>query len=233
MARTTFSIEGIMPGWEEILERNVNIIGDSALSTHAAAVAGDDGPSAVSPSAGDYIDVCQGFSNRLLLLINDICNLPGGSRQDAAAAVKRIDTCLENLEQLPPSSLQSDPTGASPELEAARQRKLDVITATAEANMLSAFVFLDETCRIHWPGIVPECRASLQKHISRIFSLVEEICEKEPVTAALPIWPVFIAGCSLDKDEDRVRLLGILDKFKWQQLFGVSFYHPMRPYGTY
>lgn len=186
----------------------------------------------------DCIDVCQGFSNSLLLLINEICNLPDSGHYSKEAGwipgfdhipstVQRINTRLEGLVQIPPSFDDQDHSifthGSSLTCNTTMfQRRLKVIKATAEANRLATLVFLDQTCRIHIPEVVPDCRSSLEDYISRIFKLVEEICENEPVTAALPIWPVFITGCSLVEDEGRIRVLNILDKFKWQQLFGVS-----------
>lgn len=100
--------------------------------------------------------------------------------------------------------------------------KLEFITMTADSNRLAALLFLDETCATHLPHIVPRCRKSRSVIIQKIFSYVKSICETGPITAALPIWPVFVAGCMASTDDDRLQVMEIFDKFLSEEKFGVS-----------
>lgn len=181
-----------------------------------------------------HVEPHQGFSNALLTLINEISNLTdiSGRREDAVEAAKQVrqlETQIENLTQIPlrPESLKSDgdyfADGHFSVDTDPPQHRLESIIATAEAHRLAALLFLDETCALHLPQVVPGCRAARSAHTQAILSLVESICEKEPVTAALPIWPVFIVGCATVTDEDRLRVLNILDQFQCRRIFGVGY----------
>ena len=189
----------------------------------------------------DHIEPHQGFSNTLLVLINRICDLAdapsdnGESPINLAERVRQLEIQLQTLTQLAPmarprgqqqqhQSSGSDFTNLDyqPEESQLSQHKLESITATAEAHRLAALVFLDETCALHLPHIVPDCRASRSAHTEEILRLVESVCSREPVTAALPIWPIFIVGCAMVDDEDRLRVLNILDQFQCRRIFGVS-----------
>ena len=171
----------------------------------------------------------QGFCNALLFLINDICDLAdlqiapdddftAETQEEVSKRVARIESDLQSLIQLP-----LDPSNQQESLEGGDdfQQRLQSIISTAEANRLTALLFLDEVCTMHFPQVVPKTRASRSTYIGNILSLVEEICEKDHVTAALPIWPVFIAGCSAG-EEDRLRVLKIFNSFQCKRMFGVS-----------
>ncbi|KAK6953916.1 hypothetical protein Daesc_003878 [Daldinia eschscholtzii] len=183
----------------------------------------------------DRIDTHQGFSNRLLLIINDICDLRDASKSDELdyqhtdpqaleQRVVGIQSKLETLSQIPPISNRSawevdmdhDARIESEEFE----RKLEMIELTAESNRLAALLFLDETCATHLPHIIPQCRKIRSVIIQDILTKVQKICETGPITAALPIWPVFVAGCMASTDDDRLQVMQIFDKFQSQKKFG-------------
>ncbi|KAI1379316.1 fungal-specific transcription factor domain-containing protein [Hypoxylon crocopeplum] len=177
----------------------------------------------------DEIDTHQGFSNRLLLIINDICNLRdpqssdkvGREGNDGATLerrVIRIQSDLESLTQVPPKTASQFPVDLKTDHHT--HRRLELITMTAETNRLAALLFLDETCATHLPQIVPHCRKSRPFFIQRVLSIVQNICDTGPITAALPIWPVFVAGCMASSDDNRLQVLEIFDKFQRQKKFG-------------
>ncbi|VUC24978.1 unnamed protein product [Clonostachys rosea] len=181
----------------------------------------------------DQIELHQGFSNTLLFLINSISDLvdvkkPSEGGTSNSETIRQLNTALENLVQVPPNEADHNPiiedekegTDKRPDPGISSTRKLETIRATAEANRLAALIFLDDTCSLHFPDIVPACRRHRYEYIQEIFSLVEVVCGSQPVTAALPIWPMFIAGCSITNEDDRVKFLSILERFQWERLFG-------------
>ena len=182
-----------------------------------------------SPSHIHYIEHHQGFSNALLLLVNEISDLAGkGGTNDIAKRVYQLEAQHEKLNQLLPKSALDESTSLPIHMERKKipSYRLQSTLDTAEAHRIAAFLFLDEMCALHLPGVAPDCRSSGSAHIEEILSLVESICNREPVTAALPIWiwPVFIVGCAVITEGDRLRILDILDKFQLRRIFGVSLF---------
>lgn len=247
MAKATFCVNDVIPNSSSILSK---YLGDDRSPSHSYE---EDSPRTAYLDLGaghpaetsehllpgalrnmHHVEPHQGFSNALLALINEICNLTDVSARSANATeiakqVRHLETRIENLIQIPlrpgslgndndyfayaPFSMNTDPP----------QHRLESIVATAEAHRLAALLFLDETCALHLPQIIPGCRAARSAHTEAILSLVESVCKKEPVTAALPIWPVFIVGCATVTDEDRLRVLNILDQFQCRRIFGVGY----------
>ena len=248
MAKATFQINDVIPNSMEILLRYIgqdHLSSKSWPSNDDPLDASSGSPSQLAnPGHGhpailsnmDHIEPHQGFSNTLLVLINRICDLADASSEDSEDSVsldervRRLEIQLQTLTQLAPMARprgqQSSSGFTDPQYHAERsqlsQHKLESITATAEAHRLAALVFLAETCALHLPHIVPDCRASRSAHTEEILRLVESVCSREPVTAALPIWPIFIVGCATVIDEDRLRVLNILDQFQCRRIFGVS-----------
>lgn len=237
MAKATFCLDDSIPNAKNVLSRYLS--GDGKSSERGTADHGtsrpDGGDNGVShifgppflggPSHLHYIEPHQGFSNALLLLVNQICDLAGEAEStDIAKRARQLEARLESLTQLLPKSALD---GAARYLvhmagDEIPSHRLESIVDTAEAHRLAALLFLDEICALHVPRVTPDCRSARSAHIERILSLVESICEREPVTAALPIWPVFIVGCAIVAEDDRRRVLDILDKFQLRRIFGVS-----------
>ncbi|KAI8956697.1 fungal-specific transcription factor domain-containing protein [Daldinia sp. FL1419] len=255
MAKSTLHLDEVMPKYKDILTR---LLGNSetsstkcidtnytsskelvnATSQPVSFGYGNGDPTMqpgfrlVGPSFNDEldrIDTHQGFSNRLLLIINDICDLRNSQNSDErqdndAEALERrvieIQSRLEVLTQNPPENSyqfweRSDQPGPE-EL----QRRLDFIMMTAESHRLATLLFLDETCATHLPHIIPQCRKIRSATIHEILFKVKCICETGPITAALPIWPVFVAGCMASSDDERLQVMEIFDKFLSQKKFG-------------
>lgn len=195
-----------------------------------------------------YVDAYQGFSNTLLFLIDDICELrstPAASVSEVAATVHRIEEAIVSLRQLPPKpywfedgdslfhdlfngdnadeskSPASDNTDTANIPGSDRMRFL-VLESTAEAHRLGALLFLDETCALYWPEIVPRTRAVRSRLVDQIVDLSRAILAAEHVTAAFPVWAVFMAGCMAaaggglggGADHQRQRILDIFSRLE-------------------
>jgi Fungal specific transcription factor domain len=247
MARATFRSDSIIPNLKSTLSRCLgygNLTTDSSgINNYTRRSPEPNQPSTScnpnfisigAPEDMNLIDPYQGFSNTLLLVINDICNLVDlrstPEPEDRARftwRVSQLENSLQNLVQLPPIYLEQQMTNqniAHDEMSPSEQYSqglLESLVATAEANRLATFLFLDEACALHLPEVIPNCRKDRSENIKKILSLVEGICNEQAVTAALPIWPVFMAGCCTG-EENRVRILNILDMFQGQRIFGVS-----------
>lgn len=245
MAKATFCSKDVMPRSELTLSRNLEQWevwnGDQKRQVISELLCEDQQLSSVSRNPGlafrtsdnmRLIESSQGFSNALLLLINDICDLTNQhttcrqiDRAGITSRVSYIQQCLRELNQISPHP--SDiylRAGQLLETHEMLHKRVESITATAEANRLAALLFLDEMCDLHFPDIIPTCRSNRSNIIQRILSLAEEVCEKYTVTAALPIWPTFLAGCS-SGEENRVRVLTILERFQRGRSFGVRNFH--------
>ncbi|CAH0056180.1 unnamed protein product [Clonostachys solani] len=254
MAKATFSIDGFIPNSRSALSRylgQTDIAATSEVSSpeeHFSRLVLEPAGTNHEPEQGstqigagllakglhpDQIELHQGFSNTLLVLINSISDLvdvkkPSEGGTSNSETIRQLNTSLENLVQVPPNEagqnpiIEADKEGIrkSPDADASPGLRLETIKATAEANRLAALIFLDDTCSLHFPDIVPACRRHRHEYIQKIFSLVEVVCGSQPVTAALPIWPMFIAGCSITNEDDRVKFLSILERFQWERLFG-------------
>jgi hypothetical protein len=252
MAKATFRIDKFIPNSERTLSKHLladswpREVSNDTPSTHQGNIlmqlfSGYGVESLTSPNAAeeimfppnttasDYIECGQGFSNSLLLIINEICDLSNGPEyreiDHVASTVQRIHSSLNSLIQLAPDNRydahRQQTTNENFQGKRNINSRLEVIIATAEANRLAALLLLDDTCALRFPEVKSPGRASRKDYIENIISTVEMICDKEPVTAALPIWPVFVAGCSIVSEEGRLRVLSILEKFQDPQVFGV------------
>lgn len=173
------------------------------------------------PARADCIEPHQGFSNSLLRLINEICNIrnfagTGAAHDESLMAVKvsGIETGLDNLRQEVPQSLLAGWKKQQP-------AEILTIKATAEVHRIGALLFLDETCALYCPEVVPRSREMREILGGRIIELALNI-DLDHVTAAYPIWPVFIAGCLVSDEDRRLRILKIFDRIEKIKDFRVS-----------
>ena len=113
----------------------------------------------------------------------------------------------------------------------------------AETNRLGALVFLHEICAPPSPATVlvtttesdegpskvvglPVLPADEKaKYVRRILDLIEHNRADMMRTAALPLWPLFLAGCCVRREDDRVPVLRIFEESEGMKRFGVSFVH--------
>ncbi|EXJ94142.1 hypothetical protein A1O1_02535 [Capronia coronata CBS 617.96] len=167
----------------------------------------------------DDIDPYMGFSNGLLLLINEITDIgPMASRTgDQARATihaRRLKTSLANLHQrLPESAVSSDMV--------TRRR---AFVATAEAYRLGAIILLHEVLSRSYPAVSAPChvitKPELDDAIQSILQLIDTRLEDMIDTAALPLWPLFLAGCCVDLEEDRMTALRLFEVIEQRKRFG-------------
>lgn len=188
----------------------------------------------------DHIEASQGFSNSLLLLINEICDMrnlepaqPGCDESPMIAAkVSRIQTGLENLNQLLPRTWSrgcnshstprdSHYPDSDPDQQSADIPEMHTFKITSEVNRLGALLFLDETCALYWPAIVPLSRERRELIIDDIIELSSHL-DVGCITAAYPIWPLFIAGCLVPDDDRRLLILEIFERLESVKDFRVG-----------
>ncbi|KIV78694.1 hypothetical protein, variant 1 [Exophiala sideris] len=178
----------------------------------------------------DEIDPYMGFSNALLLLINEIADLAesqgphlnspqGLLDQDRADRVQtrslRLKAGLEELEQRLPSAASSGQELAM---------RTPAVLATAEAYRLGALLLLYEVTTIQgttrpWVNCVIS-RMDRTRHIQSILKLVEDNFDAMVHTAALPLWPLFLAGCCVDSDQDRLSVLRLFERTEQRKRYG-------------
>ncbi|PLB46272.1 hypothetical protein P170DRAFT_365471 [Aspergillus steynii IBT 23096] len=178
------------------------------------------------------IDPYMGFSNSLLLLINEVAELAresGGKHIDLnpeafQAKVFRLKRSLENLQQQPPSHLDTYLTMAPVKKEASSI--VAECTIIAEANRLGALLFLHEICS--HPNADEHCVAKFPRlseddkyrYVQDILGILHKNLDCMIRTAALPLWPLFLAGCCCKTDEDRITVMDIFQQSEQPKRFG-------------
>ncbi len=140
----------------------------------------------------------------------------------------RIEQSLIQLKQPPPLSFDQAMAATSipgvsefPDISSSEQQLL-LITAHAEANRSAAILLLHETCLLRLAKFHPKLQSSRSELVEDILSFAEMICSIGIITAALPIWAVFVAGCVVNEADQRQRVLKILDDFQSSKRYGVS-----------
>lgn len=178
----------------------------------------------------DTIDPYMGFSHSLLLLINQVAELaadPQNENQRARTArIYQLKSNLESLEQrLPADNLD-------PNTEC---------VAIAEANRLGALLLLHEVCS---PSLISTRGTQLSSpniedksgYVERILLLILSKKSNMMRTAVLPLWPLFLAGCCVRTEEERVIVLQLFEELESIQRFGVcrlTFFSASRAGSTY
>jgi hypothetical protein len=203
----------------------------------------------------DKIDPYMGFSNSLLLLINEVANLAWqdlSSQSESSwtllqSKVDRLKRTLEDLQQTPPmlprgstlfNSEKEDPNSLY-------SCTISEFIAIAEANRLGALLLLHEICfNISKPASVAsgstssvilgaedagrhELLAHLTaddrpRYVGGILNLIIQNLNRIMRTAALPLWPLFLAGCCSTSEEDRITVMRIFEESEGRRRFGVS-----------
>lgn len=168
----------------------------------------------------DDIDPYMGFSNGLLLLINEITDLVrlGKGTDDQAICVaraRRLKTSLENLHQRLPES---------PTLGADSPKRRLAVIATGETYRLGALVLLYEIFSQSFPAALAATHvitnSELQETIQSILRTIDTHLDDMIHTAALPLWPLFLAGCCVDHEEGRVLALRLFEAIEQPRRFG-------------
>ncbi|KAF7588350.1 hypothetical protein BBP40_005878 [Aspergillus hancockii] len=191
----------------------------------------------------DEIDPYMGFSNSLLLLINEIADLAWRSPpkcMDANAISLRVKAfhlkeSLDKLRQRPPGQLVSAATSGNDCPDRDLATKFMII---AEANRLGALLFLHEICsnRFRFEGsyhnpetyddydqntLLPRFpEEDKHNYIRAILDLIGHNLPWIIRTAALPLWPLFLAGCCAVTEEDRMTVMVIFEESEQLKRFG-------------
>ncbi|KAJ5716332.1 hypothetical protein N7493_008243 [Penicillium malachiteum] len=162
----------------------------------------------------DTIDTYMGFSHSLLLLINEVADLAGTPSEASSIAkasnVYPLKKRIETIQQMPPVEF------ISPDTECA---------AIAEANRLGTLLLLHEICSsksrqpdyYHLPSFNPDEK---DQYVEQILQLILSKKANMMRTAALPLWPLFLAGCCTRNEEDRVTVLQIFEEVESIRRYG-------------
>ncbi|EXJ91987.1 hypothetical protein A1O3_00537 [Capronia epimyces CBS 606.96] len=170
----------------------------------------------------DDIDPYMGFSNSLLLLINEITELgPMATRlcnqPTVTSHARRLKASLENLDQRPPDVLAFS---SNSKLGTSRR----AFVTTAETYRLGAFVLLHEILWRSYPAASAASHvitiAERDEAIRSILKLVDTHHKDMINTATLPLWPLFLAGCCVDLEEDRMTVLRLFEIIEQRKRFG-------------
>ncbi|KFX97636.1 hypothetical protein V490_02686 [Pseudogymnoascus sp. VKM F-3557] len=171
----------------------------------------------MTKNALDEVDTYSGLSNSLLLLINRIADLETPSSKadfgELCHEVSILRTALESLNQRIPQDL--DPITSSQ------------VSISAEVYRLASLLFLHQKISLTC-GRVPFRTNALQAPFSdsEIYDLVchvlEDLENNPNLTerASIPLWPLFIAGCSADDEFLRIKVLKIFRRTETLQRFG-------------
>ncbi|KAJ5143542.1 transcriptional regulator family: Fungal Specific TF [Penicillium bovifimosum] len=160
----------------------------------------------------DMIDPYMGLSPALLLLIDQIAELAWAREDDCMDTNRKVVYQLkENLDTLQ----QKVPTESiDPSMECA---------AIAEANRLGALLLLHEICStkvLSPPGIpILDCEEKIV-YVEQILGLLSEKKANMMRTAVMPLWPLFLAGCCANREEQRVVVLRLFEEVESIRRYG-------------
>ena len=204
----------------------------------------------------DEIDPYMGFSDSLLLLINEVADLAWQDSSDVSTnyepdqrallerKVDRLRESLENLHQTPPPLRSSgDGSNSFPSTHRDNQSlytyTVSEFNAIAEAYRLGALLLL---YKVHPLSSNAMCSdgdsvgpssegddvdSSGQRicpetgYVRQILSLISKHLNRINRTAALPLWPLFLAGCCAKCEEDQITVMSIFEEIEGMKRFGV------------
>lgn len=201
----------------------------------------------------DQIDSYMGFSNSLLLLINEVADLAWKyhSKESVEAdlsfvreQVRRLRTSLETLQQTPPPLANNGRVdGASfyvfaTEADGLLERTVAEFQAIAEANRIGALLLLHEVCasRFQRPDLFRATSTTetesadgyesastdyKPRYVRDILDPMIRNINQISRTAALPLWPLFIAGCCVTTEEDQITVIKIFEETEKLKRYGV------------
>ncbi|KAF5013776.1 hypothetical protein F66182_15151, partial [Fusarium sp. NRRL 66182] len=199
----------------------------------------------------DQIDSYMGFSNSLLLLINEVADLAWkyDSKESVEAdlpfvreQVRRLRISLKKLKQTPPPLAGNDRVDNMPfytlatEKDGLLERTVTEFQAIAEANRMGALLLLHEVCasRFQRPDLFKTATAteigssesdstSTEYKTSYVRGILDPMIQninRITRTAALPLWPLFIAGCCVTTEEDQITVIKIFEETEKLKRYG-------------
>ncbi|PGH05605.1 hypothetical protein AJ79_06772 [Helicocarpus griseus UAMH5409] len=180
----------------------------------------------------ERIDPYMGFSNSLLLLINEVAELAWGNPLPATSAESTANfTYLENLQQRPPVSVEKVATDETN--NSSGQHFASELIAIAETYRYAALLLLHEIyCPVSRPAGEPATFRSnnhrlpnlspvdRERYVREILRLIVEELTAAMQSATMPLWPLFLAGCCATSDEDRILVFRIFEKAENLKRFG-------------
>lgn len=203
----------------------------------------------------DQIDSYMGFSNSLLLLINEVADLAWkySSKESVEAdlpfvreQVRRLRTSLETLQQTPPPLADNGRVdnmsfyAFATEADYMLERTVAEFQAIAEANRIGALLLLHEVCasRLQRPDLFRAATATevesdetdgydfvstdyKTRYVRGILDPMIQNINRINRTAALPLWPLFIAGCCVTTEEDQITVIKIFEETEKLKRYGV------------
>ncbi|GLA23316.1 hypothetical protein AnigIFM63326_007906 [Aspergillus niger] len=159
--------------------------------------------------SSEIIDPYMGFSHALLLLINEVTDLAWQEHELDIQKVYGLKHSLEVLRQTPPHG----------DINLHSGRECMVI---AEANRLGAILLLYEICSSS--ESISSCSSFSSgeklRYVRQILNLIQAHKSNMMRTAVLPLWPLFLAGCCVSDDNDRVIVLQIFQEWEAIRRFG-------------
>ncbi|KAK4501374.1 hypothetical protein PRZ48_007182 [Zasmidium cellare] len=181
----------------------------------------------------DIVDTWTGFSNSLMLLLNEMTALRDQSamlndlkstsereqlRLPLFDHIRRLARSVTSLDQRPPPSLAENQEHAKP---------LSLLMATAEAYRIASLLYLAEIARF----VIAQCKppevdGEAGVDTQQLFQMIEgfSACTSSlldqvalslthtHVPPSWPLWPLFIAGCVAESDETRREVAGLFTK---------------------
>lgn len=174
----------------------------------------------------DEIDLWNGYSNSLLLLINETAGLKYDvvrmhqrgtscklSRVALETKILRLRTSIDQLSQSSPVLSETSSSAISPQ-------QCRMLEATAETYQLAALLFLNESSTPAFLGISSPSDPGLtipllddvekQNQVRAVLNMIHDIVDQTKVPVSWPLWALFIAGCCADQEEDRVMVSSLL-----------------------
>ncbi|RAH56063.1 hypothetical protein BO85DRAFT_423860 [Aspergillus piperis CBS 112811] len=214
LAKSLFPIDKVLPA-VELRNDPLSPVEEGTCWTSSESLS-----KAMKPDTLREIDVWNGMSNRMLLLINDILSLKddvqvmygeGFEVEERRSAIEaKIITLQRNLQDttdLLPESLRRCHDSA----EVVHRRRL--LEYTGESYRLAACLLLSEASTPAFLGYTSEHSLGLdatrkQRHVDYILSLVESIVSSlDHLPISWPLWPLFIASCCSTTESEKARAL--------------------------
>ncbi|RAK73795.1 Zn(II)2Cys6 transcription factor [Aspergillus fijiensis CBS 313.89] len=229
LAKSMFPIEGLLPVVEPPLYLDTKSTPALTLDlresswTSTAALLG-----VMDSNTLHQIDIWNGLSNHLLLLINDTLTiredvLDSNRRHTSdpptmiVAAQASIETKILGLRASIGNVTQTLPDSSLNYRHATeRANSYRLLEHTGEAYRLAAFLLLSEASKSSFLGFTPTNikefdSVQIQDHVHTILTLVDKIVSKlDFLPISWPLWPLFIAACCSDPDsEAQANALGL------------------------
>ncbi|KAB8217272.1 fungal-specific transcription factor domain-containing protein [Aspergillus novoparasiticus] len=235
LAKSVFSIDDVLPvGETPTSPTNHGSLVNSTNTERVSWTSTKDLAKVMPADTLHEIDMWNGYSGHMLLIINDILSLKHDAQalchqssdlstsqlavQEKHAAIadkiKTLEASLATTTQIIPVSLYKDRTSAE------SRHRFRLLKSTSEAYCLAAYLLLSEAVSPRFLGYAPATTQSIEQlrdpahraqYIDRIFHLTKYVVSSvDHLPISWPLWPLFIASCCCSRDEDtRARALEI------------------------